>query len=322
MTTEEFAAYTTYVIVATISFLCVCTTVFRTKSVRNQLLGAMLINLAVGYYIVCIYYFACIYSPLLAEKSYLVKRSFVISDIGSLQCYLQLSASYISKIAVNASIIIILFDAAFSFPQTRKAQILVTVVIWAGAVVISVGMLYGIQEAPEWIGESSQCYINLRNSQSFSHWCSHYFIYGVRSIVIVVSVIIFFVSIKNMFISSNVKRVPFFLTATFFMVLESTTQTLYCVSCFELFDTRKAYSSFYVWQYVLCDYGGVLISLFWLILMPDLRNKFLGKNTNEPREVPLQSKHSAILKNDDKEECDNDFNSSTDKRGNLGIKYA
>ena len=56
--------------------------------------------------------------------------------------------------------------------------------------------------------------------------------------------------------------------------------------------------------FLLEQYGMVLMSLTWLFLIPNLRMKFLCKNSIEHIQLPVTHV--------DKEEYDNDINSSTD----------
>ena len=281
---EEFTAYTIYIILASVSFFCVIITVFRTKSVRNQLLGAMLINLAVGNYLLNIFYMHQ------AELAYMGISSASMSDTGTLGCYFYLSTTYISTIVTNISIVVILVDVIFILPQNRKSQILVTVVIWVMAVILSVVVMLGVHESPlhHHVDTGNECYINVRNPQWISESPLRYIFYGVSEICIIAIVIIICI-LYDKSMSFESRKVPFFLTIAIYLVLSWIADLLLFVSRFTFFRTVEInMTSFYLWPPVIRDCGMVLISIVWLCLTPDLRNTVLCKTLRESNEVPFK----------------------------------
>ena len=310
MNQEILAVCATYVILSSICFLCVTTTVISTKSVRNQLLGAMLINLAVGNYLRNIFYMHQ------AELAYLGKKYATMSVFGASGCYFHLSILHVFKIIISTSIVVLLFDVVLNFPQNRKSQILVTVVIWVVAVIFSVGIMHKFEERPHCIRKNNQCCLLLRKPQWIFEWLSFLTFDGLPSLLIVVTVIKFF-TLCNINAIPRSKTVPFFLTIMLYLILVWTVDILVLFRHFEFFRaTNINYASYLLWPHLIQDCGRVLISLIWLFLTPDLRNRFLCKKVDlsESTEVSLQSNHSLIVKIDGEEECDNDTNSKIDKR--------
>ena len=119
---EKLAAHTIFVIFAIISSLCVLITVIRTKSVRNQHLGVMLINLAV----------VVLVRAMIDTRSMETEFRGGIGNFGTVGCQFYIIGSHVSAVVISASIVIICLDITFSLPQTRKAQAAATIYVFGG----------------------------------------------------------------------------------------------------------------------------------------------------------------------------------------------
>ena len=135
----KLAAQTIYVIFAGLSSLCVLITVIRTKSVRGQILGVMLINLAIAIIIRAM--------VVVSREIETVSRG-GIGNFGTLGCHVYLIGMFSALCAANVAIAIICLDVSFSLPQNRKAQIISTVCIWSYAIIFALVMTYGTIKGP------------------------------------------------------------------------------------------------------------------------------------------------------------------------------
>ena len=109
---ERLVAFAVLAIFAVISSLCVLITVIRTESVRSQLLGVVLINLAVA---------VLLHDVILAKEMESEARGGV-GNFGTVGCNFYYFAYTVSGFVIHVAIIIICIDTTFSLPQSRIVQ--------------------------------------------------------------------------------------------------------------------------------------------------------------------------------------------------------
>ena len=110
---ERLAACSVLYLLAVICSLCVILTVIRTKSVRSQLLGAMLINLAVA---------VLIRAMTVVVRDIESDSRGGIENFGTVGCHVYHNGYNVSEAVINAAILIICLDTTFSFPQSLIVQ--------------------------------------------------------------------------------------------------------------------------------------------------------------------------------------------------------
>ena len=110
----KLAAHTIYVIFAVISSLCVLITVIRTKSVRNQLIVVMLVNLAV----------VLLLHGVIDTRTMETESRGGIGNFGTMGCQFYIIGLKVSNVVMHASIVIICLDVTFSLPQPERHKLL------------------------------------------------------------------------------------------------------------------------------------------------------------------------------------------------------
>ena len=121
---EIMVTASVYLFLAVVPSLCVTITVIRTKSVRSQLLGVMLINLSVAVLINGLIFTRIIETEIRGGPNF-----------GTLGCHLYYIGMAMSHCAINGSYIVICFDSTFSLPKSRVARIIGTFCTWVLAII-------------------------------------------------------------------------------------------------------------------------------------------------------------------------------------------
>ena len=152
---ERLAACSVLYLLAVICSLCVILTVIRTKSVRGQLLGVMLINLAIA---------VLIRAMTVVVRDIESDSRGGIENFGTVGCHVYHNGYNVSEAVINAAILIICLDTTFSFPQSRIVQTIASVFIWVFAIIFSCVHLYYLSDGlsvGKW-ANGSFCYIYLK----------------------------------------------------------------------------------------------------------------------------------------------------------------
>ena len=258
---ERLVAFAVLALFAVISSLCVLITVIRAKSVQSQLLGVMLINLAVA---------VLLHDVLLAKEMESEARGGV-GNYGTVGCNFYYFAYTASGFVIHAAIIIICIDTTFSLPQSRIVQILATVCVWVLAIICTAINLYGLGEGPTVYKEygENRCVVNMRGSYLL-RVILDLFLYNILpTIPILVTLIMFCIRYGSNKYTEG-KKIPFVLTALIYLATMWALQivTHFCIPWLSSFAG-------YFWVFMILEFGKVVILLIWLFLIPDLRNKCL-----------------------------------------------
>ena len=272
---EKLAAHTIYVIFAVISSLCVLITVIRTKSVRNQLLGVMLINIAV----------VDLIHAMVVTRSIETESRGGIGNFGSIGCQFYIIGSKVTGVVIYSCTGIICLDITFRLPQTRKAQAVATICIWGFGIIFALLMTYGALEGPYVRKEiDSRCSPRLRWSHWVHIWLSLCVFHIIPSVIVVVALIRFcYPDSANQSIKD--KMLPFILTATMFLVPGWAIELLNCIMHNGM---RFAWSyDLFFFFVIIMEMRFSAILLVWLFLIPDLRNKFLCRETADVDSIEL-----------------------------------
>ena len=258
---ERLVAFAVLAIFAVISSLCVLITVIRTESVRSQLLGVVLINLAVA---------VLLHDVILAKEMESEARGGV-GNFGTVGCNFYYFAYTLSGLVIHVAIIIICIDTTFSLPQSRIVQIMITACVWVSAIIFTAINLYGLGEGPTVYKEygENRCVVNMRGSYLL-RVILDLFLYNILPTIPILVTLVRFCCIFGTNKSTEGKKLPFVLTALIYLV---TMWALQVVTHFHILWL----STFggYFWVYMILEFGKVGILLIWLFLVSDLRNKCL-----------------------------------------------
>ena len=267
---KKLAVDTIYFLLSVIAGLCTLITVIRTKSVRNQLLGVMLINLAV----------AMLIRAMVVTTRNIENESRGMDNFGTVGCFLWYNCWIFSKSAVNASIITICLDATFNLPPSRKAQIIGTLCIWGYAIAHTVLELYVILDGPrlddmsEFNGRFYTCLAGLKSEYNWVYALFFIVFYSIVPSIFALIALIRFCCTHRTNQATQGKKLPFVLTAMLYLILVSIVQVLLACMRYRIIWIDLSFDG-YLRLHAILEYGKVVISLIWLFLIPDLRNKCL-----------------------------------------------
>ena len=277
---EKLAVDTIYFLLSVICGLCIIITVIRRKSVRSQLLEAMLSNLAV----------AMLIRAMVATARNIETESRGMANFGTVGCFLWYNGRIFSRSAVNASIITICLDATFNLPQSRKAQIIGTLCIWGYAIAHTVLELYVILDGPRldyMIQLNARFYTCLASLKSEYKWPYALFLFVFYSIVpsifALIALIRFCCTHRTNKVTQS-KKLPLVLTAILYLILVSIVQVLLACKGYHIIDLLF---DGYMRILAILENGKVVISLIWLFLIPDLRNKCLCREISIDDSIEL-----------------------------------
>ena len=258
---ERLVAFAVLALFAIISSLCVLVTVIRTTSVRSQLLGVMLINLALA---------VLLHDVILAREMESEARGGV-GNFGTVGCNFYYFAYTVSGFVIHATIIIICIDTTFSLPRSRIVQIIVTVCVWVLAIICTAINLYGFGEGPTVYKEhgENRCVVNMKGSH-LMRVILDLFLYSILPTIPILVTFVRFCCIHSTNKSTEGKKLPFVLTALIYLV---TIWALPVVTHFYI-PWLSSFSG-YFWVYMTLEFMRVVILLIWLFLIADLRNKCL-----------------------------------------------
>ena len=215
---DKLAANTMFFVLFIICGLCVLTTVIRTKSVRSQLLGVILVNLAV----------ATLIRALIVTRDIEIEFRGGIGNFGTVGCFFYHVGSIWSAFVINASILTIFVDCTFNLPQSRKAQIIGIVCIWAVPMIITMFIVYGPLKDPEvFKSHGNLCGSELRWSFRVYKVLAFVFHCIVQSIFTLVTLIRFCCTQRTNNATQG-KKLPFILSAVIYPVraVDSTSYTV------------------------------------------------------------------------------------------------
>ena len=268
---EKLAANIIVFLWSVMSGSCTLITVIRTKSVRGQLLGVMLINLAVA--VVC--------EGITIAKTIETEFRGGIGNFGTIGCHLYFIALIFFRYVINASIITVFLDSTFNLPQSRKAQIIGTLCIWVFAMALTAFKVYGILQGPTVMEyHHNLCAAVFR----WPYWVLEFFYLVYHCIVpscFTLVTLIRFCCTHRTNKASRGKKLPFVLSAVLYLILTLLLQVL-----FHLMRSGFPYDA-YLWFLVVLECIRLSISLIWLLLIPDLRNKCLCREISEEDSIEL-----------------------------------
>ena len=270
---ERLVAFAVLAVFAVISSLCVLITVIRTESVQSNLLGVMLINLAIA---------VLLHDVILAKEMESEARGGV-GNFGTVGCNFYYFAYTLSGFVIHVAIIIICIDTTFSLPQSRIVQIITAVCIWVLSIICTAINLYGLGEGPTVYKEYGQnrFVVNKRGSYSL-RVILDLFLYNILPTIPVLVTLVRFCCIFGTKKSSEGKKLPYVLTALIYLV------TMWALQVITHFYIAWL-SSFagYFWFYMILEFGRVTILLIWLFLVSDLRNKCLCREVTSGESIHL-----------------------------------
>ena len=257
---EELAAHSVYCLLGVVSSLCVLITVIRTKSVRSQLLGVMLVNQAIAVLILAMF-----------DTKHIEMYARGIANFGIVGCHLYKLGKAVAHCVMNFSFIIICFDSVFSLPQSRMSRMAGTFFIWLLAIILPAIELYGIAKGLEVFPDPVIGSICIVRVPSMLLLISDLLLYNIIPSAFILHTLIRFCRVHrgNRFIKG--KKLPFVLTTVMYVVL-SWTAVISHVFSHKLLEL-------YFWSTVMNAYGRVVIALIWMLLTPELRNIFLCRRT-------------------------------------------
>ena len=273
---ERMVADSVHFLLAVVSSLCVTITVIRTKSVRSQLLGVMLINLSVAVLIKGLIFTRHIEAEVRGRQNF-----------GTLGCHLYYIGMAMSYYAANGSFVVICLDSTFSLPQSRVARMIGTFCTWVLAIIFSVIAIYGIDKGPEVIKHyrgHNICVAYHRSPIVIQRIFTELLYYIVPSVLVLVTLVRFCCTHRTNS-STKGKRIPFVLTAVMYLVLLWMARTSYEIAVRDLSNRR--FDKLFFWSSSLNYYGRAVISLVWLVLIPDLRNKCLCRGRADQDSIEL-----------------------------------
>ena len=272
---ERMAADIVHLLLTVSCSACTIITVMRTKSVRSQLLGVVLINLAV----------AVLIDGLIITRNIEMEARAGRPNFGTLGCHLFIMGLAVSVCAINGSFIVLCLNSTFCLPQSRVAMMTGTFCIWASAIIFPALILYGIDEGPEvFEGYSggNDCAVHHRDrSMLLIRISSILLLYYVVPSVFILVTLVRFVRTCRTNRSIKGKKLPFVLTAVSYLVLMWMPLISYPIS-----DSSSVFMLYY-WSIKISYYGRAVISLVWLVLIPDLRKQCLCQETIDEDSIEL-----------------------------------
>ena len=260
---EILAAHIIYFLLTAISSLIVLITVVRTKSVRGRLLGVMLINLAV----------AVLIRAMAVTRDTEAESRGGMQNFGPLGCHFYYTGLGISICVSNAAIVIICLDATFDLSQSLKTQVLATVSAWVLAIIFTAIMLYGLARGPEVYHNSDRdiCALVVMGPRWLRDLLYQLINHFIPTTLVLVTLIKFCCTHKTTKATEG-KKLPFVLTSVIYLVLMWVVEIFYYIIINSV--SFKGWS-IYIWFLMILESGKAVISLIWLFLIPDLRNKCL-----------------------------------------------
>ena len=264
---ENLAAHTIYFLLAVISSLCVLITVIRTKSVRGQLLGVMLVNLAV----------AVLIRAMVITREMETESRGGMPNFGTVGCHLYYIGLGMSICLSNAAIVIICLDATFDLPQSRKTQVISTVCVWVLAIAFTAIIFYGLWNGPEvfYNVDHDVCALTLAAPRWAAELVNQLTFHYIPTTFVLVTLIKFCCTHRKTKATEG-KKLPFVLTAVTYLVLMWAVQIFYNIITN---GVSFRWWSMYIWFVTIMECGKAVISLIWLFLMADLRNKCLCRES-------------------------------------------
>ena len=271
---EILAAHTIYFLLAAISSLSVLITVIRTKSVRGRLLGVMLINLAV----------AVLIRAMVVTRDIETESRGGMQNFGPLGCHFYYIGLGISICVSNTAIVIICLDATFDLPQNLKTQILATVSAWVLATIFTAIMLYGLAQGPEVYHNSDHdiCALVVMGPRWLRDLLNQLIYHFIPTTLVLVTFIKFCCTHKTTKATEG-KKLPFVLTSLIYLVLIWAVEIFYYI----IINDVSVKWSIYIWLLMILESGKAVIGLIWLFLIPDLRNKFLCRESPDGESTHL-----------------------------------
>ena len=268
---EKLASNIIFFVLSIISGLCALTTVIRTKSVRSQLFGVILVNLAV----------AVLIRAMIVTRDIEIEFRGGLGNFGTTGCFFYHIGSMLSGFVINASTLTIFLDCTFNLPQSRKAQIIGTGFIWVFSMIITMFVAYVPLKGPEVFGfHHNLCGSGLRWSYLAYELLSLAIYCIVPSIFTLVTLIRFCCTHKTNKATQG-KKLPFVLSAMLYLILVLMVQAL-------LYLVRNGFPyEVHLWLYVILECVRVSISMIWLFLIPDLRNKCLCREISDVDSIEL-----------------------------------
>ena len=241
------AIYTILFLLGVVSSLGLLIAVIRTKSVRSQLLGVMLVHLAVT-----IFVRAMLFTREMERESRGGSGNF-----GTVGCHFYLIGYAASAFVFNAAFVILCLDTTFGLPEGRKAQIIATICIWVFAVTFTVVKLYGLAMGPEVVTHDghNECVITLRVRYIVNEILDEVVYHLIPTLFVLVTLIrLCCTHSRNK--ASEGKKLPFVLTALIYLVTMWAIQVVYNLQYFDV----------YLIFYMIGELGHVVMSLIWLFL--------------------------------------------------------
>ena len=129
----KVAAHLILVILTIVVSLYLLVTVLFTKSVRSQLVGVLLINMAV----------ALLISTVVHSRHLEAEANALHGNFGTAGCHLFMMVSYVYIGVFNATVVLLCVNAVFILPQSVISRSSVTVITF------SVVLLYGFASGPK-----------------------------------------------------------------------------------------------------------------------------------------------------------------------------
>ena len=263
--TLRLIGFTIQVLLAVVSSLCVFITAIRTKSVRSQLLGVMLINMAIGIFI----------RGMVAAKELETATRGVELDLGIVECHLYYLFNNLSGWLIELSFIIICIDVTFTIPSSVKTNLVSAVFVWLFSIIFTCIILYGFAYGPAvYEGYGGKiCLLDTRGPYWLDQMINLIIYYIIPSAFVLVTLFRFCFTHRT---SKSVvgKKLPYVLTVVIFLVTTWALQIGFYVFVFGL----------YFWLYMILEYSKIVISLIWIICIHDLRNNCLcRKGTDEEK---------------------------------------
>lgn len=265
---ERLAIYTILFLLGVVTSLSLLITVIRTKSVRSQLLGVMLIHMAVSIFV----------RTMVFTREMETESRGGIGNFGTVGCHLYFIGYMVSSIVFNAAFVTICLDTTFTLPQSRRAQVIATICISVFAITFTVIMLYGLGMGPEVQRDYGQnmCVFYMRVSYVVREIVDQ-IIYHLIPTLIVLVTLIRFCCTHSTNKSTEGKKLPLVLTALIYLVTMWALQVVYNLQYFYM----------YLWFYMIAEFGHVVMALLWLSLTPDLRNKCFCRKTPDDESIQL-----------------------------------
>ena len=290
-TIEEDPVNTARVVALSISFilgivssLCLLVTVIKTKTVRNQLMGVLLISMAVATLVS-----TCVLSRWLELEVRGGKHNF-----GSVECHLSYIFLYVSVAVFNATVILLGLDATFNLPQNKTVTFAVTLSIWLISMIFSLVLLYGFGTGPHVVQISdgySYCTLGFGSYDTYEV-IVHILFEIVPTIFLLIAFIKSCCLCRGNKAPSDGKMLPFVLMAITFLVLIWTEYFVYIVAIKAGFTSLHAHV--YAWAAVMKTYRMPLICFYWLFFFPEIRKFFLCRGPPDD-ESPLLLRESEMV---------------------------